>query len=482
MNFGGMKNRTDIVLKPNFEVGLLVFFCVFMFSGFNHRNPEKRSKPNIVIYLADDQTQADGSVYGAKVLKTPTADKLASAGMTFDNAFVASPSCAPSRGALLTGLMPARNGAECNHTYPSPSKLILTENLQKSGYKVVSFGKVAHGGMGKEMGEDGRFDFQSNPSVDLFDHVSEYFNENNPDDPVCLMVGDRRPHVPWTTDNMYDPNELTLPSFFIDTKSTRQHWAQYYSDITGMDDEMGKVYKLAQEKFGDNFTFVYSADHGAQWPFHKWNLYDAGIKVPMIVVWPGHIKPNTRTDAMVSWIDILPTLLDIGTAEIPEDIDGKSFRNVLEGKTENHRDLIFTTHTGDTDKNRYPIRSVRDTQFKFIMNLRPNTYHSNHSDILRRPNSDGYWDSWDNAGERDPRAAAIVQKYYVRPAEEFFDLESDPAEQINLIHSEKHQEQINEMRRLLIDWLKAQGDYIDVYAMPYSIHGPKPHEIFKNKN
>jgi N-sulfoglucosamine sulfohydrolase len=71
-----------------------VFLC---FLALNHRNPEKRSKPNIVIYLADDQTQADGSVYGAKVLKTPTADKLASAGMTFDNAFVASPSCAPSR-------------------------------------------------------------------------------------------------------------------------------------------------------------------------------------------------------------------------------------------------------------------------------------------------------------------------------------------------------------------------------------------------
>ena len=438
--------------------------------------------PNIVLYLADDQSQADGSVYGTKVLKTPTAEKLAAAGMTFDNAFVASPACAPSRGALLTGLMPARNGAECNHTYPMPSKLILTENLQKAGYKVFGFGKVAHGAMNKKMADDGRFDFQSEPMVDLYKNVSEYFNANNPTGPVCLMVGDRRPHVPWTTDNIYNPDELKLPSFFIDTKETRQHWAQYYSDITGMDDEMGKIYKLAQEKFGDNFIFIYSADHGAQWPFHKWNLYDAGIKMPLIIVWPGHTKPNTRTNAMVSWIDILPTLLDITNAEMPADIDGQSFKNVLEGKKDTHRDLIFTTQTGDQTKNVYPIRSVRDKQFKYILNLRPNTYHSNHSDILRRPNSDAYWDSWDAAAENDLRAAAIIQKYYIRPAEEFFDLDNDPHEQINLIHSVKHQEQIKKMRKQLDDWLIEQGDSKYIYTMPYTITGPKPHEIFKSKN
>ncbi|WP_158837339.1 sulfatase family protein [Polaribacter sp. L3A8] len=462
------------------KLSVFIFFTIFNLGSFYKVIAQKL--PNIVIYLADDQSQADGSVYGAKILKTPTADKLAKAGITFNNAFVASPSCAPSRGAFLTGLMPAKNGAECNHTYPSPSKLVLTENLQKAGYQILSFGKVAHGSMNEEMGKDGRFDYQSSPKVDLYKNVTEYFDANNTKGPICLMVGDRRPHVPWTTNNIYNPNELTLPPSFIDTKSTRQHWAQYYSDITGMDDEMGKVYKLAQNKFGDNFIFIYTADHGAQWPFHKWNLYDKGIKVPMIAVWPKHIKPNTRTDAMVSWIDILPTLLDITNSEIPKEIDGKSFKNVLEGKANKHRNLIFTTHTGDQTKNVYPIRSVRDTQFKFILNLRPNTYHSNHSDILRRPNSDGYWDSWDKKAEKDPRAAAIIQKYYVRPAEEFYDLANDPDEQVNLIFSEKHQQKIKAMRLLLDDWLKEQADNKDVYTMPYPINGPKPHDIYKTKN
>jgi len=438
--------------------------------------------PNIVFYLADDQSQADVSVYGAKVIKTSTAETLAREGITFNNAFIASPSSAPSRAALLTGLMPRRNGAECNHTFPKPGTLLLTSQLQKSGYVVLGFGKVAHGIMGEEMGKRGEFDFYSKSTVNLYNNVSEYFRKNNPKQPVCLMVGDRRPHVPWTTENIYNPDSLNMPSFFIDTKETRQHWAQYYSDITGLDDEMGKIYKLIKEKFGDNFIFIYSSDHGAQWPFHKWNLYDSGIKVPLIIVWPDHIKPNTRTNLLVSWIDIFPTLLDITQSDLPTDLDGKSFKGILDGSKNIHRELIFTTQTGDGKYNVYPIRSVRSEKFKYILNLRPHTYHSNHSDILRRPNSDAYWYSWDEAAKKDIRAASIIQKYHVRPAEEFYDILNDPHEQINLIHSETHQGQIEKMRLALEKWMKEQGESKDLFETPYPINGPKPHEILRSYN
>ena len=430
--------------------------------------------PNIVIYLADDQSQADVTVYGAKVLKTPTAEMLSKAGMTFNNAFIASPSSAPSRAALLTGLMPARNGAEANHTYPKEGTLYLTRELQKVGYKVLSFGKVAHSPIGDKLVG---WDFCSEPRVNLYKNVSEYFRNNNPRQPVCLMVGDSRPHVPWTTEIIYDPKKLELPTYFIDTKETREHWAQYYSDITGLDDEMGKIYRLAQEKFGDNFIFIYSADHGGQWPFGKWNLYDAGIKVPLIIVWPGHIKPNSRTDAMVSWIDIFPTLLDITGCKISAELDGKSFKNVLEGKTRKHRKYIFTTHSGDGIMNVYPIRSIRSNRYKYILNLRPDCYHSNHSDIQRKPNAGAYWDSWDEAAKTDARAAGIIQKYYVRPAEEFYDIQNDPYEQTNLIESKTLQKQIEKMRRLLNDWMEEQGDTKKVFQTPYTITGPKPHEL-----
>ena len=436
-------------------------------------NTYAENPPNIVIYLTDDQSQLDASVYGAKVLNTPNLDRLAEKGIVFDNAFVASPACAPSRAALLTGLMPARNGAEPNHSYPKPGTPVLTQELQKEGYQVLAFGKVAHMKMNWECG----FDFYHSGMTGLANHVTNYFDSVKVNEPVCLMVGDRRPHVPWTTKIIYDPNELELPPYFIDTPETRKLWAQYYSDITGADQEMGKIYELARQKFGDNFIFIYTADHGGQWPFGKWNLYDAGIKVPLIVVWPDHIKPKTRTDAMVSWIDILPTLLDMTGSEVPDNLDGKSFKKVLEGKTDQFREYIFTTHSGDGKMNVYPIRSIRDDRFKYILNLYPEYYHSNHSDILRKPNAGGYWDSWDEAAKSDPEAATIVEKYYVRPAEEFYDLKADPTEQQNLIDSEEYRQQIQKMRQLLENWMNGQGDTRALFDTPYPISGPTPHEL-----
>lgn len=456
-----MKNRI------RFSVGL-ASVLTFGFQG------SAQKLPNIVFYLADDQGQADGTVYGASVLRTPTAAILAKAGLTFTNAFIASPACAPSRAALLTGLMPARNGAEANHTYPKPGTLVLTSKLQESGYKVLGFGKVAHDKMNKECG----FDFYSEPRVNLYDHVSAYFRNNEIKEPVCLMVGDRRPHVPWTTKKIYDPATLKLPPYFIDTKETREHWAAYYSDITGLDDEMGNVYRLAQQKFGDNFIFIYTADHGGQWPFGKWNLYDAGIKVPLIIVWPGHIRPNTRTGALVSWIDIFPTLLEVAGSQTPADLDGKSFEKVLEGKADKHREYIFTTHSGDGNMNVYPIRSVRNDRYKYILNLFPENYHSNHSDIHRSPNAGAYWDSWDEAAKTDATAAAIIQKYFVRPAEEFYDIRNDPFEQINLIEAKAQKKQIEKMRRILHDWMKEQSDTQKIFDNPYPVSGPKPHEVW----
>lgn len=431
------------------------------------------NKPNIVIYLADDQSHADVSVYGAKILQTPTAERLAKAGLTFENAFVASPSCAPSRAALLTGLMPARNGAEANHTYPKPGIQILTSRLQDSGYQVLGFGKVAHDKMNAECG----FDYYSEPRVNLFNNVAAYFQKNSSNKPTCLMIGDRRPHVPWTDKVLYDPEKLILPHYFIDTKETRKLWAGYYSDITGFDLEMGKVYNLVKEKFGDNFIFIYSADNGGQWPFEKWNLYEEGIHVPLIVVWPNHVKANTRTMAMVSWIDILPTILDVSGASIPEGIDGKSFKKVLLGKGTKHRKYIFSTHSGDEKMNVYPIRSIRDGHYKYIQNLRSDCYHSNHSDILRKPNAGSYWDSWEEAAKSNARAAAIVDRYFVRPAEELYDLKKDPYEENNLIQNKDQLSRIATLRTLLENWMKEQGDTRRTFQNPYPINGPKPHDL-----
>ena len=144
-------------------------------SGRHHDYLINISKPNIIIYLADDLGWKDIGFNDAKVVKTPHLDKLASEGIFFKNAFVASPACAPSRAALLTGLMPARNGAENNHTYPKEGINLLTKNLQQNGYKIYGFGKVAHGKMNGECG----FDFYHKQSINLEKNIKDFFFKIN---------------------------------------------------------------------------------------------------------------------------------------------------------------------------------------------------------------------------------------------------------------------------------------------------------------
>lgn len=429
-----------------------------------------QARPHIVAFFTDDLGVLDTAVYGSQDVRTPNVERLAAAGMTFDRAFVASPACAPSRAALLTGLMPARNGAEANHTYPKPGTKYLTENLHALTYEIAAFGKVAHGQDNPEYG----FDYYSHPRVNLAANVEDYLEARSDDGPLCLLVGDRRPHVPWTEDNIYAPERVNLPPDFIDTPETREHRARYYSDITGLDSEFGQVVDLAEEHLGEDVIFVFTSDHGGQWPFGKWNLYDSGTRVPLIVAWKGHIVPRMRTGAMVSWIDLFPTLIDLAGGEAPADIDGRSFRAVLEGETTEHRSEIYTTHSGDTVFNVYPIRSIRTKRFKYILNLLPDHLHTNHSDILRKDGAGAFWDSWDLAAKTDPDAAAIVQRYFQRPPEELFDLKADPLEQENLANQPDHRTKAQELRTMLERWMEAQGDKRTVFSDPYPASGPRP--------
>jgi len=438
------------------------------------------SKPNMVIFLADDHGQLDSSVYGSPSVQTPTMQKLAEEGLVFDQAFIASPACGPSRAALFSGLMPARNGAEANHVMPRPETQIMVTLLQQQGYEVVAFGKVAHG--------------RKHPQLVGFDHwqdarregiaprVREFLKHRSKGKPLCLMVGDHRPHVAWIKESLYDPAQVKLPTYLIDTRETRAHWARYLTDITGMDATMAEVDQLARNHFGsDDYLFLYSADHGAQWPFGKWNLYDAGARVPMIVRWPGKIEAGRRTDALVSWIDVMPTLIECAGGSVPAEIDGKSFLSVLRSERNTHREVIYTTHSGDGIMNVYPMRAVRTQDFKYIRNLRPDCYHSNHSDILRKDGAGAYWDSWDQAAQENTEAASLLAKYYRRPAVEFYDLADDPTEQTNLADQPQYQAQIKRMSSLLDAWMTEQGDTQALFREPYPLSGPTPHEVYQQR-
>lgn len=445
-------------------------FILFLISSVNSFALNPEDKPNFIIYLSDDLGYKDISVNGAKVVKTPAIQKLSDEGITFSNAFVASPSCAPSRAALLTGLMPARNGAETNHAFPSPDVPYLIPTLKANGYKVLAFGKVAHYRGNAKCG----FDYHLDQQVNLYENISAYFDTANINKPVCIFVGDRRPHVRWTRHMDYDIDEVDLPPYFIDTKETREHRSRYYTDVTGLDSEMDSVLAFLNKQLGNNIMTLFTSDHGAQWPFGKWNLYDAGIRTPLIVKWPGKIDAGSKTDAYVSWIDILPTILDVSGAKIPKSLDGKSFGKVLKGKSDHFRKEIYTTHSGDGKFNVYPIRSIRTEEYKLIWNLVPNALHTNHSDILRNDGAGAYWDSWDEKAKTDSSAAMIIARYYQRPAWEFYNLEEDPNEQVNLIMDSKYKPVIEKLKGKLENWIDEQGDEKKVFQEIYPVTGPKP--------
>jgi len=229
--------------------------------------------------------------------------------------------------------------------------------------------------------------------------------------------------------------------------------------VSRADSDLGMVREAVRKHLPADTLFVFSADQGAQWPFAKWNLYEAGLHVPLIVVWPGHVAPGRRTQAMVSWLDILPTLLEAAGADpkaAAPDIDGRSFMSVLLGKSETHRDRVFGTHSGDGDINFYPSRSVRLGSWKYIRNLDSTLEFHTHIDL--RPQDTNYWPSWVEHAKTNASIAELIRQYHHRPPEELYDLSKDPDELKNLAADLNHSEDLSRLRAALDEWMKAAHD------------------------
>ena len=430
-----------------------------------------RRLPDIVVYLADDLSARDLSLYGGTNIETPSIDKLAADGMTFNRAFVASPSCASSRAALLTGLMPARNGAEENHSYPRPDVLKLPKVLGDLGYQTAAFGKVAH----QKSAPDYHFEVHDPKSnIPQLRETVKAFLENRTDTrPLALFVGTSDPHVPWPSESTVDAETMSLPPKLLDTPRTRVQRSRYLQEVKDLDEYLGELRELTTKHLSSDQLFLFSSDHGAQFPFGKWTLYDEGIHVPLIVAQPGRIRPGTRTAAMVSWVDILPTLIDFGGGMVPENLDGQSFLKVLHGQTDSHRKRIFTTHSGDRKMNVFLSRSVRTDRYKLIWNPHPEFAFTTHIDLLLRETSGDYFKEWKERAKSDSSAAAVIARHHGRPEFELYDLKVDPFEQTNLAGDANLAAKQKKMLAGLKAWMKKQGDELTVFHEPLMLDAPE---------
>ena len=421
------------------------------------------NRPNVLIIMADDATYSDLPLWGGKNVKTPHIDRLAAEGLTFNQAYMAMSMCVPCRTELHTGLYPMRNGCCWNHSPALPGTRSTPHYLTPMGYRVGIAGKV-------HVNPRRCFPFEDVPGVEgncvsptaKFDGAPlRAFMARDPKQPFCLTVGLVLPHVVWTVGDPshFKPKEFDLPAYLVDTPQMRTDFARYLAEIEVLDEQVGGALKALEESGQADRTIVlFTSEQGAQIPGCKWTNYDQGIHTGMVIRWPGRVRPGRRTDAMVQYADILPTLLEAAGADpTKEDFDGTSFLPVLLGAKDEHRRYAYFMHNNVPEGPPYPIRSVRDRRYHYIRNLTPEaTYIEKH--VMGVEEHNPYWLTWMFATGSDPHAYAMIHRYMNRPAEELFDTQADPQELKNLAGDPKVAEIKARLSAELDRWMTEQND------------------------
>ncbi|MGN0188853.1 MAG: sulfatase, partial [Candidatus Cryptobacteroides sp.] len=308
---------------------------------------QNTEKPNFALFIADDCSYYDLGCYGSKDSMTPNIDNFAKEGMMFSKAYQAVPMSSPTRHNLYTGIWPVRSGAYPNHTFVDINTKSIVHQLKPLGYKVALIGK-SHISPKKVFPFD--LFVPSDKSGDLdFDAISKFIEDcKNENVPFCLLVASNQPHTPWNKGDAskFKQEELSLPPIYVDIPETRQEFSAYLAEINYMDNEFGTLLDIIdRQEVRENTMVVYLSEQGNSLPFAKWTCYDAGVHSGCIVRWPGKIKPGSKNDAIVEYVDILPTFVDIAGGEPVEKMDGESFKEVLLGRRKTHKKYTFSMQT-----------------------------------------------------------------------------------------------------------------------------------------
>lgn len=424
-------------------------------------------RPNFLLIVADDLCWRDLGFAGNKEVHTPNLDQFAKESMNLKGMFTPATTCSPSRHALYTGLYCVRAGAYPNHTRAYDGTKSIFTHLKKEGYRVALQGK-------SHVGPKKTFPYEQLGNKQATDNfkLTNTFITRDKSQPWLLVYASNDPHSPWSRGpkKRYDPKKITIPPYLHDNEITRIRLANYYAEITKLDSQVGSLLKLLKETEQVKNTLVmFVSEQGSSFPYGgKWSVYDNGIRVSTLVRWPGKIKAGSASEALVQYPDVAPTFLqaagidptkiDTGCPDAngKRGFDGISFLGVLTGKSNNHRDYIFSQHTTvgiNGYKEAYPMRAVRDQRYKYIRNLAPkNTYYINgihKGEPLA---------SWQEDAKNNPKLMERVNWLFHRPAEELYDLENDPLEMNNLAANSKYEKIKIRLGEQLDKWMAQQGD------------------------
>ncbi|MXZ36672.1 MAG: sulfatase [Holophagales bacterium] len=405
--------------------------------------------PNILVFVADDAGWSDFGAYGNRAVRTPSLDALAASGVVFDNAFLTTASCSPSRISILSGRYPHATGAEDLHS-PLPEGVeLLPSLLGREGYFTGHMRKTHYGPAGER-----QFDWFSE---ETWEGLPGFLDEAG-ERPFFLWVGFRDPHRPYSAgaiDSPHDPAEVFVPPYLVDDAATREDLALYYDEIARMDLRVGRMLaELDRRALRESTLVVFLSDNGAPFPRAKATAYDAGIRTPLIISWPGVAPAGVRYAGLASMIDLAPTLLEAAAAETPASFHGSSFAAALTDQTVPGREYVFAERNWhNCDEH---IRTVRGARYKLIRNAYTELPLCTPADASRSAS----WYSLTarrEAGTLTPGQARLFEA--PRPVVEVYDLEADPHELVNLAGRPEVERIARQLSRVLDAWIEETEDF-----------------------
>jgi N-sulfoglucosamine sulfohydrolase len=427
-------------------------------------------RPNVIVAIADDWSFPYAGAYGDKVVKTPAFDRVAREGVLFTNAYCASPSCTPSRGAILTGQAAHRLENGGNLWSLLPKKFATYPDLlEAAGYKVAFTGKGWGPGT---LADSGRKRNPAGPNVKDF---TTFLKSVPKGEPFCYWFGSVDPHRPYEPGtgraSGLNPADVTVPAFWPDTAEVRNDILDYYFEVQRFDRDLGTLLQqLDAAGLAENTIVIVTSDNGMPFPRCKANLYDQGTHMPLAIRWPKRVPHGLTIPSFVGLADLAPTILHAAGLEPPAATNGRDLIELTKGgpTPPPARSEIFferERHANVRAGNlSYPCRAVRTQQHLYIRNLRPDRWPAGdpvlvHSvgpfgDVDPSPTKDLILDRRDDPLVRDAFRLAFAK----RPAEELYDLQRDPYELTDLADDPAHASIKTDLRARLDRWMTSTAD------------------------
>jgi N-sulfoglucosamine sulfohydrolase len=413
-------------------------------------------RPNVLLMIADDLGLHTGA-YGDTTAITPNLDRLAREGVRFTNAFCTTASCSASRSVIHSGLHNHANGqyghahAEHNFSY-LPFVRPISSLLKDTGYRTGVIGKLHVNPLDRfrwDLASEGR-----NRDVQSMADRARKFIHDGGGAPWFLQMGYADPHradrgfansiYPGVVRNQFVPAKVAVPSFLPDNEATRREVAEYYEAANRLDQGIGFMLDLLRDTNQlDNTLVIFISDNGMPFPNAKTNVYDAGLRLPMLIRTPGQAKRGLVNNAMISWVDLAPTILEWAGAKLPAyPLHGRSFLPILEQENPSGWDRVYISHTFHEVTMYYPMRGVRTRQYKYIRNLFPELSFPFSTDLFGSET----WRSVRNAGVNARIGRRPAEQYLHRAPEELYDITADPDELNNLARVSQHQTALAQLR------------------------------------